>query len=72
MFGGKKVKKDLDQLKGLENYISEEMDKWKVPGLAVSVVKDGEVIYRKGFGYRDLEQQLPVTEDTIRPRAISR
>lgn len=40
---------------------------YNVPGLAVSVVHDGRVVYRKGFGYRDVERQLPVTPQTVFP-----
>ncbi|MBS1718442.1 MAG: beta-lactamase family protein [Armatimonadetes bacterium] len=36
-----------------------------VPGMAIAVVKDGEVILTQGFGYRDLENKLPVTPNTI-------
>jgi len=30
------------------------------PGLAVAVVKDGEVVFLQGYGYADVEQQTPV------------
>ena len=33
-------------------------------GLAVAVIKDGEMVYANGFGLRDQEQQLPVTPNT--------
>jgi CubicO group peptidase (beta-lactamase class C family) len=39
--------------------------KWKVPGLAIGIVKDGEVILKKGYGYRDVESQSPVTTETL-------
>ncbi|NBC66099.1 MAG: serine hydrolase, partial [Bacteroidetes bacterium] len=39
--------------------------KWNVPGLAVGIVKDGEIIFKKGYGYRNLENQLPVTTETL-------
>ncbi|HUL33126.1 MAG TPA: serine hydrolase [Candidatus Eisenbacteria bacterium] len=38
---------------------------FKIPGASVAVVKDGKVIYAKGFGYRDVEKKLPVTPDTL-------
>lgn len=40
------------------------MSAWQVPGLAVGVVRDGEVVMARGFGHRDLEKRLPVTEHT--------
>ena len=35
-----------------------------VPGAAIAVMKDGEVIISKGFGYRDLKKKEPVTPQT--------
>lgn len=34
------------------------------PGLAVSVIKDGQVIYQKGFGMANLEYGIPIKEKT--------
>lgn len=38
---------------------------WKVPGLALAIVKDGKVILSEGFGYRNLNDSLPVTDTTL-------
>ena len=35
-----------------------------IPGLSAAVVKDGEVIFARGFGYADLERQIPATPET--------
>jgi len=35
------------------------------PGVAVAIVKDDEVIFSKGFGYRDVENKTPMTADTL-------
>jgi hypothetical protein len=40
------------------------MDKWKVPGLAVAVVQNGEVAFLRASGLRDVETGLTVTTDT--------
>lgn len=34
-------------------------------GIAVGVVKDGRLVFFKGYGYRDREKKLPVTENTV-------
>ncbi|MBV9815158.1 MAG: serine hydrolase, partial [Alphaproteobacteria bacterium] len=39
----------------LERLIAEAMDEWKVPGLAVAVVKNGEVALVSAYGLRDVE-----------------
>ena len=48
----------------LERLISEAMDEWKVPGLAITVVQNGEVALVRAYGLRDVEAGLPVTTDT--------
>jgi CubicO group peptidase (beta-lactamase class C family) len=35
------------------------------PGVAVVVVKDGEVVHMKGYGHANLEYQIPVTPSTV-------
>jgi len=34
------------------------------PGIAVLVAQDGKVLYKKGFGYANIKDQVPVTPDT--------
>lgn len=53
------------ELEGYDQLVQGMIEAWRVPGLAVAIVKDGEVIYQKGFGLRDREKKLPVTEDTL-------
>ncbi|HKW65611.1 MAG TPA: serine hydrolase [Candidatus Acidoferrum sp.] len=55
------------KLQGLDDLAANAMKQWKVPGVALAVVQDGRVIYAKGYGYRDLEQKLPVTTATLFP-----
>lgn len=40
-------------------------DKPDSPGAAVAVLKEGEVIYKKGYGYAQLEYDIPITPSTI-------
>ena len=40
-------------------------DSSKKPGVAIAVVKDGAVIYKKGYGSANLEYEIPVTPSTI-------
>jgi CubicO group peptidase (beta-lactamase class C family) len=54
-----------DRLAALPPLVETAMEEWKVPGLAVGVVKDGEAIYMEGFGRRDIEKNLPVTPATL-------
>ena len=52
-------------LDGLETFVAEQMKEWKVPGVALVVVKDGQIIHSKGYGFRNLKDQLPVTPKTL-------
>ena len=49
----------------IEQKIVTFMQKGKIPGLSLSIIKDKKVIYNKGFGNRDLAKNLPVTPDTL-------
>src|SRR5437763_10464112 len=51
-------------LSTLEQFIPQQMQKWKVPGLAIAVVQNGQVIYSRGFGLRNVKDNLPVTAKT--------
>lgn len=53
------VTKDLDQ------YIEDGIRDWSIPGLAIAIVKDGKVVYMKGFGVRDVATKEPVDENTL-------
>lgn len=55
----------IAELEGYREFVAEQMDVWKVPGVAIAVVKDGEVVLAEGFGLRDVEGGLPVTADTV-------
>jgi CubicO group peptidase (beta-lactamase class C family) len=48
----------------LELLITEAMDEWKIPGLAVAVVQNGEVALVRAYGLRDVEAGFKVTTDT--------
>src|SRR5262249_25146658 len=54
-----------EALAGFDDVVTDAMKKFEVPGMAIAIVKNKEVIYAKGFGLRDVEKQLPVTADTI-------
>ena len=54
-----------DALDGFDAFVEAVMKEWKVPGLAVGAVKDGKVVLAKGYGHRDVEKRLPVTDKTL-------
>ncbi len=51
--------------KKFEDYVEANLEKHGVVGAGVAVVRDGKMVYAKGFGYRDLKNKLPVTPKTL-------
>ena len=41
------------------------LESYDLPGLAVGVVKDNEIIYARGFGYKNIEDKTPMTTTTL-------
>ena len=40
-------------LNGLDAYIARAVEDWRIPGLAISIVKDDSVVFAKGYGVRE-------------------
>ncbi|MBD1945667.1 serine hydrolase [Coleofasciculus sp. FACHB-712] len=45
--------------------IKTQMAEQSVPGLAIAIVQNGEIIFQEGFGYRNIESKDPVTPATL-------
>lgn len=52
------------QLFEIETKVEKRRQELGIPGMSLVIVKDGQIIYLKGFGYKDLENKIPVTPDT--------
>jgi CubicO group peptidase (beta-lactamase class C family) len=52
-------------LAGFDRFVDSAMTAWKVVGLGLGIVVDGQVVYAKGHGLRNLDQKLPVTPKTL-------
>jgi CubicO group peptidase (beta-lactamase class C family) len=53
------------RLKGLDTFVRRILKDFNAPGVTIAVVEKNKVIYAGGFGYRDFEKKLPVTENTL-------
>lgn len=53
----------------IDRYVDSVMRLWNIPGLALGIVCKDQLIYAKGYGYRDLENKLPVEPTTLFPIA---
>ncbi|MGQ0647228.1 MAG: serine hydrolase [Gemmatimonadaceae bacterium] len=52
-------------LADLDVYIPKALADWKLPGVAVGIVKDDSLIYAKGFGVRDVGKPEKVDDATL-------
>ena len=48
----------------LDSLIRVTMSEHKIPGLASCIVKDGQIIWNKSYGYANIEQNKNVTDST--------
>lgn len=53
------------QFDHLAQYLSQQCQTWKVPGLALLAAHNGEIIFQHMHGYRDVANHLPVTAHTV-------
>lgn len=60
---------ELLQKDSLDIYIHQAMEAWKIPGVAVCVIKDGEIIFQKGYGVSNRDTKDPVNLQTVFPIA---
>jgi len=63
LFVKKRVVEDDPKLGGLaasDAILCDLVNEKKVPGLAITVIKDGKTILQKGYGYADLEKEISI------------
>ncbi|PYI74210.1 MAG: serine hydrolase [Verrucomicrobia bacterium] len=58
----------------LDALIPSQLRNRNIAGAVVSVVKDGQVLFQKGYGYADVEEKKPVLPDQtlFRPGSVSK
>ena len=49
----------------VDDYIRSEMQAQRIPGVSVAVIKNGEIVLAKGYGFANIEHQVPVKPETI-------
>lgn len=51
-------------LQTIEEKVEKRRQELGIPGMSLVIVKDGEIVFMKGFGYKDFEGKVGVTPDT--------
>lgn len=57
------------KLTGFDAYMEKVLKDWNAPGIGVGVVVNDQLVFAKGYGYRDYEKKLPFTPTTLCPIA---
>jgi CubicO group peptidase (beta-lactamase class C family) len=51
-------------LVAFDKYVAHAARDWRVPGLAIAIVKDDSLVFAKGYGVLELGKPAPATEHT--------
>jgi CubicO group peptidase (beta-lactamase class C family) len=55
---------DAERIQTLEQEVERLRKELNIPGLSVAVLQGQEVVSARGFGYADVDNRIPATEDT--------
>ena len=53
------------QTEKVDDFVRSEMDRQKIPGVSLAVVRNGKPIIVKGYGLANVEHQVPVKPETV-------
>ncbi len=53
------------QLAEFSHFVEENREAYQIPGVAVAVVQNGQIVFVEGFGLRNLENSAPVAPETL-------
>lgn len=57
------------RLGGLDDYAEAAMVRWQVPGLAIAVVREGQLVHARGYGVRSVNESAKIDAETVFPLA---
>jgi CubicO group peptidase (beta-lactamase class C family) len=52
-------------LVGFDEIVNKGLQGLNVPGIAIAIIVEDEVVLAKGYGFKDLENKVPMTPDTL-------
>jgi CubicO group peptidase (beta-lactamase class C family) len=53
------------QIQKLDEYFQKSLDEWKIPGMAIAIIRNDSVIFAKGYGVKDISKPDKVDENTL-------
>ncbi|HUU36921.1 MAG TPA: serine hydrolase domain-containing protein, partial [Candidatus Desulfaltia sp.] len=52
-------------LAGFDEIVAKGLQGLNIPGIALAIIVEDEVVLAKGYGFKDLENKVPITTDTL-------
>ena len=49
----------------VDRFILDKISETRLPGVSLAAVKDGKVVYARGYGLREVARGKPTTPDTL-------
>jgi len=53
------------KIEKIEQFVNTQMKRAKIPGLALSIVKENKTVYQKGYGFSDIKKREPASPSTL-------
>ncbi len=53
------------KIRTIDDFVLNKVRISNLPGLSLAIIKDEEVVHKRGFGHRDLESGFPATSETL-------
>lgn len=54
-----------EQVQRIDRYVTAEMARQRIPGLALGIYKNGDAVLTKGYGLANIELNVPMTADSV-------
>ena len=49
---------ELEEMKGFDRVVERFMQRWEITGASIAVMKNGRLLYSKGYGWADKERNV--------------
>ena len=53
------------QKDGIDQYVNHIIERHEIPGISLTIVKDGEIIHKANYGNANVEHNVPITDQSI-------
>ena len=56
---------DRAALDSVDRYVRAELERQRIPGMSVAVLRGDSILLARGYGFASLEHRVPATDSTI-------